>query len=184
MASSPGLTTPQGDTFQHHLLPSSSNVNNTITVDSSAMDIEPQSPIFPTTPSAQLLKTPTIGQTLDFDFSSDPLSPGARTNLFSAALSAAKVLSRKREAASSTDNTHNSFSNKSLRTINKPTTAQEVILKVKELLIKASLLVKVNREQSKILDLLKIFREYTETEKVLSASKIVATQVDSLETTF
>jgi len=60
---------------------------------------------------------------------------------------------------------------------------QEAILEARKLLIKAFLLAKAFKEQSKILDLLEIFREYTETEKVLSASHIVATQVASLETT-
>lgn len=61
---------------------------------------------------------------------------------------------------------------------------QEAIQGARKLLIKAFLLIKAYREQSKILDLLEIFKEYTETEKVLSASRIVATQVANLETMF
>lgn len=61
---------------------------------------------------------------------------------------------------------------------------QKAIREARKLLIKAFLLIKAYREQSKILDLLEIFKEYTETEKVLSASRIVATQVANLETMF
>lgn len=152
-------------------------------VDFSAMNIEIENSILSSTPSAQLLKTPTMKWTLNFDFSSDPLSSCAQISQFSAALSAIKILSRKRKTASITGDIWNSFSNKTQRTIKKSAMVQEAILEARKLLIKAFLLAKAFKEQSKILDLLEIFREYTETEKVLSASHIVATQVASLETT-
>jgi len=183
MASSPEHLPPQEATSPLNL--SSSPTHNTIVVDSTmTMDTDIEIPPLPTTPSAQLLGTPTVGRTLDFDFSSDPLSPNAQTNPFSASLHpgppTAKFIPRKRhsEATSSDDTRANSTR------IQKPKTVQEAIQEARELLIKAFLLIKAYREQSKILDLLEIFKEYTETEKVLFTFKIVATQVTNLETMF
>ena len=64
-----------------------------------------------------------------------------------------------------------------------PKTVQEAIASARELVIKASLLAKAYGEQSRLLDLLEVFREYTETGKVQSASKVVATQVANLDIT-
>ena len=58
---------------------------------------------------------------------------------------------------------------------------KELILKARELLIQASLATPSSDEQSKILDLLEIFREYTEKGKVASFSKIISSQVSNLE---
>ncbi len=60
---------------------------------------------------------------------------------------------------------------------------QEAIASAKELILKAFLLTKVHSKQLKLLDLLEVFKEYTETKKMQSASKVVATQVASLNIT-
>jgi hypothetical protein len=182
MESSPGHPPSQGDTSQFPLLPSSPNATNTIIVDSSAMDTEPNSPTLPVTPSAQLLQLPPPGATFNLEFSSDPIigtSSTARTNLLSASnLNPLGPIIRKRS------NAMDKYPSKTQRIANQePRTVQEAIASARELILKASLLAKAHGEQSKLLDLLEVFREYTETGKVQSASKVVATQVACLDIT-
>jgi hypothetical protein len=59
--------------------------------------------------------------------------------------------------------------------------AKEALLQARDLILKASLLVKDRDEQSRILDLLGIFREYIEKGTILKTSAILASQVANLE---
>jgi hypothetical protein len=57
-----------------------------------------------------------------------------------------------------------------------------LILEARELVIRASLVAPSKEEQTRILDLLEVFREYTEKGKIASISKIISSQVLNLET--
>ncbi|KAH6691773.1 hypothetical protein BKA61DRAFT_742489 [Leptodontidium sp. MPI-SDFR-AT-0119] len=58
----------------------------------------------------------------------------------------------------------------------------DLILNARDLIIQAYTLTKAREEQSKLLDLLEIFREYTEKGKLQLASSIIASQIANLET--
>jgi hypothetical protein len=58
---------------------------------------------------------------------------------------------------------------------------RELILKARELVIQASLVAPSCDEQSKLLDLLEIFREYTEKGQISSISRIIGSQISNLE---
>jgi hypothetical protein len=58
-----------------------------------------------------------------------------------------------------------------------------LILETRDLLIKTVGLTKEYDKQTKLLDLIEIFREYTEKRKVLKTSNIIASQITSLENT-
>jgi hypothetical protein len=60
-------------------------------------------------------------------------------------------------------------------------TPRTFILETKDLLIKAAGLTKEYDEQTRLLDLIEIFREYAEKRKVLKTSNIIISQVISLE---
>jgi hypothetical protein len=62
-------------------------------------------------------------------------------------------------------------------------TPRTLILEAKNLLVKAIGLTKKYDEQTRLLDLIEIFREYAEKGKVLKTSNIIASQVTSLENT-
>ena len=63
---------------------------------------------------------------------------------------------------------------------NTTTTAREAILKARDLIVYAYS--KTPRDQqSKLLDLLEIFREYTESGNITKASSIITTQIANLE---
>jgi len=143
------------------------------------MNIEFNSSTLSFTPSVQLSQVPTIDSNFNLNFSSDlttATSFSAQINLFSALnINSLKPIIRKRV------NTTDRYSSKTQRTANQDSkTVQKTIASAKELVIKASLLTKAYREQSRLLNLLEIFREFTETEKVQSAFKVVATQIASL----
>jgi hypothetical protein len=57
------------------------------------------------------------------------------------------------------------------------------ILEARDLLVKTAGLTKEYDEQTRLLDLIKIFREYTEKKKVLKTSNIIVSQIASLENT-
>jgi hypothetical protein len=57
------------------------------------------------------------------------------------------------------------------------------ILETKDLLVKAAGLTKEYDKQTRLLDLIEIFREYAEKGKVLKTSNIIFSQVTSLENT-
>jgi hypothetical protein len=58
-----------------------------------------------------------------------------------------------------------------------------LILEARDLLVKAIGLTKEYDKQTRLLDLIEIFREYAEKRKVLKTSNIIASQVVSLENT-
>jgi hypothetical protein len=58
-----------------------------------------------------------------------------------------------------------------------------LILKTRDLLVKATGLTKEYDEQTRLLDLIEIFREYAEKGKVLKTSNIIVLQIASLENT-
>jgi hypothetical protein len=60
-------------------------------------------------------------------------------------------------------------------------TSRIFILEAKDLLIKAIGLTKEYDKQTRLLDLIEIFREYTEKGKVLKTSNIIILQITSLE---
>lgn len=60
-------------------------------------------------------------------------------------------------------------------------TVESAIFKARDLILLASTLAKNRKEQSRLLDLLHIFREYTETGHLIKASNIITTQIANLE---
>jgi hypothetical protein len=62
-------------------------------------------------------------------------------------------------------------------------TPKTLILEAKDLLVKATSLTKKYDKQTRLLDLIEIFREYTEKGKVLKTSNIIISQIISLENT-
>ena len=62
-----------------------------------------------------------------------------------------------------------------------PNQAQGLILQARDLLVKAYSASNFRAEQAKLLDLLEVFRQYTENGIICKASSILATQVASLE---
>ena len=59
---------------------------------------------------------------------------------------------------------------------------RDLILNARDLIVQAYTLTKAREEQSKLLDLLEVFREYTERGRIQAASSIIASQVAHLET--
>lgn len=59
---------------------------------------------------------------------------------------------------------------------------RDLVLNARDLLVQAYSLTKSREEQSKLLDLLEVFREYTERGRLQYASSIIASQVANLET--
>lgn len=72
--------------------------------------------------------------------------------------------------------------NKHQRTYLKPLSAKEAILEARDLIVMASTMTTSRDEQTKLLDLLEIFREYTEKGRLTAASNIITTQITNLET--
>jgi hypothetical protein len=68
------------------------------------------------------------------------------------------------------------FSQESIKSL------RDLILNAQDLIVQAYTLTKSREEQSKLLDLLEIFREYTEKGRIQAASSIIASQVAHLET--
>jgi hypothetical protein len=64
---------------------------------------------------------------------------------------------------------------------NNKTSSQKLVLEARDLLVKAYSATKSREEQAKLLDLLEIFREYTEHNRVKNTSSILASQVANLE---
>ena len=61
-------------------------------------------------------------------------------------------------------------------------TTKSVLLEARDLIIEASSIAVTHQEQSRILDLLELFREYTEKGQVKTVASILASQVNNLET--
>jgi hypothetical protein len=73
------------------------------------------------------------------------------------------------------------YGTKRIYFINK--TPGTLILEARDLLVKTTGLTKEYDEQTRLLDLIEIFREYTEKRKVLKTSNIIISQITSLENT-
>jgi hypothetical protein len=71
--------------------------------------------------------------------------------------------------------------NKTLRFSQQPKSPRDLILNARDLIVQAYTLTKAREEQSKLLDLLEVFREYTEKGRLQTASTIIASQVANLE---
>lgn len=132
-----------------------------------------ENPLFeissPTLPTNQLAN-PEI-RIEDFNLFSDPFitqSPISNTYIFNQ--------NKKRGSTIPLSN-----QNKQPRIQNNPTTPKEAILKARDLILLASTLTQSHDEQSKLLDLLEIFREYTEKGKLTTASNIITSQITHLD---
>jgi hypothetical protein len=123
--------------------------------------IRPSSPIrlpIPTSPSPRALPS------YIFDLSSDPL--GATTPFSNTAGSHRPSRNPIRKRGLSASSTTNLHINKEPRTSNtspsQTKSARELVLQARDLLVQAYAHTKSRDEQSKLLDLLEVFREYTE----------------------
>jgi hypothetical protein len=153
--------------------------------DTDNMDIE--SPSLNTTNSTcpQALARP-----ITFEFlSSDPITT-VNNNNATASSSAASYrpdfglgLNRKRAAPPSPSLGHiDKTPRNTSATATIGHTAQTAILKARDLIVQAYTLTESHDEQSRILDLLEVFREYTEKGRLRTASTIIASQIANLET--
>jgi hypothetical protein len=142
------------------------------------MEVEPSSPTTPTPTTFTTSRT--SGEPVGFDFSSDPLNgtPFSTSNLPAGLHRLDTSQIRKRGPP-----TPAAQPNKNPRTTQEPgKTAKAAILEARDLIIQASILASTHEEQSRILDLLEIFREYTKKGRVQATSRIIASQVAHLET--
>ena len=71
--------------------------------------------------------------------------------------------------------------NKRTTPITQPNSARDAILQARDLIVQAYSYTKSREEQSKLLDLLEVFREFTERGRIQNASSILASQVAHLE---
>ena len=138
-------------------------------------EVEPSSPSLPRN---NTVNSPAIfnAAPLTSDLLEVPLSPAD----FSAAPPRSTRSIRKRGAGPlpNPDHTNKAF-RFSQETIKSP---RDLILNARDLIVQAYTLTKARDEQSKLLDLLEIFREYTEKGRLQAASSIIASQVAHLET--
>jgi hypothetical protein len=117
---------------------------------------------------------------INFSYSSDPLTQDIlipKQNLY------AKIPydpTRKRPLESYVASEYH-YRTKRIYFIDK--TPGTLILEAKDLLVKATGLTKKYDKQTRLLDLIEIFREYAEKKKVLKTSNIIVSQVISLENT-
>ena len=117
----------------------------------------------------------------NWDLSSDPLAPTTQpiTPIFDLSAQTTQQ-SRKRPLADEASQANQS--NKERRTFTSSTTspiARELVLQARDLLVQAYSATKSRDEQAKLLDLLEVFRDYTEKGK--TATTILASQITSLE---
>jgi hypothetical protein len=156
------------------------------TVQSTAdIDMEEESSSF--LPSISNLPTrATALQQSTFDFSSDPLGEGHFSPAgFSATTHRpSHILNRKRgPPAPGTDHLPiDKEPRLSAPTHSQASSAREAIFQARDLLVQAYTLTQSREEQAKLLDLLEVFREYTEKGRLQTASTIIASQVANLET--
>ena len=117
-----------------------------------------------------------------FDLSSDPLgssTPFQAPNSASTARQSRNAPNRKRGPSSPIDNPID----KSVRTSNltNSTNANALILQARDLLIQAYSLTSSRDQQARLLDLVEVFREYTEQGRIRHTSTILASQIANLE---
>lgn len=141
----------------------------------------------PNEASSQAESLPTCSEVLNHEirpielaFSSDPLN----TDPFSPAGISASIhrpLNRKRAPPSSSTDLP-LFNKEPRTTATQPDSARNAILQARDLIVQAYSLTKSRDEQSKLLDLLEVFREFTEKGRIQNASSIIASQISNLET--
>jgi hypothetical protein len=152
------------------------------TTDSLELEELPNCSPSPNQPPENQLATP---QPFSFgwDLSSDPL--GTMENLQPHSAPIHRLQSRKRGPSPTdalnrpTKGPRTSTQQDSLA--NQTRIAQDLILEARDLLVQAYSASKLRTEQAKLLDLLEIFREYTEKGIIQKTSSILATQVANLE---
>jgi hypothetical protein len=139
------------------------------------MELEPRA-------SPSLSVTPTQSQpfglsksSFNFDLSSDPLTGQILEKNFSSTSHRLLPLNRKRQASILESNPIRT------RSQDQGNNANSLILAARDLLIQAYSATKVRDEQARILDLVEIFREYTEHGRIRHTSTILASQVSNLE---
>ena len=132
--------------------------------------IEEEEQTLPLLPKPTSSHLPTHDYT--FDFSTDDIgnTPIPSRNFHTSQI-------RKRPLIDTTDQTSNKR--------NQPTNtlANTLILEARTLIVKAASIAKSHDEQTSLLDLLEVFRQYTEKGKVTTTSRILATQVANLKST-
>ena len=110
--------------------------------------------------------------------SSDPMQEAPFSLNYSAPTDCPIRRNRKRGPGSSPDHP-----SKEPRIASQPaSSAREAILQARDLIVQAYSLALSREEQSKLLDLLEVFREYTEKGRLKAASTIIASQIANLET--
>jgi hypothetical protein len=148
----------------------------------------------PSSPLPSTLNLPTGSRSwarpTAFEFSSDPLGEGHLSQeKFSATTHRPPFLNRKRTDPPARDQGQEPRT-KEPKTIwtQEPQDPQDAslhirskILEARDLLLQACSLTKSREEQSRLLDLLEVFREYTEKGKLYKTSNIIASQVANLE---
>ena len=141
----------------------------------SAMDIEPSSPVLPTLPATN---TTTALRNESFLFSTDPLQID-NENFQSTGLTSALNTRKRAFQGHYIPEPHKApkpaflFGN----------TSKDLVLQARDLIVRASAAASTHTEQSSLLDLLEVFRDFTENGRIKTASTILATQVASLEST-
>lgn len=118
----------------------------------------------------------TTFRTNSSDLLSDPFTTQSPTT--APLFTAHRPFNQNRKRGPSTTFNHQ---NKHQKTYTKPSTAKEAILEARDLIILASSLSQSRDEQTKLLDLLEIFREYTEKGRLTTASNIITSQITHLE---
>src|ERR1700733_4858862 len=132
--------------------------------------------------------TPTCPQPpirpITFEFlSSDPITTVNNNSNATASVSAlGRGGPNRKRAAPSSSPGHIDKTPRKTSTIATGRTAQTAILEARDLIVQAYTLTQSHDEQSRILDLLEVFREYTEKGRLRTASTIIASQVANLET--
>jgi hypothetical protein len=131
-----------------------------------------------------------IARPLATEFSSDPIS-GPTQKVFSAGLKGSIHRSNHMTHARKRTRTTNPSSFFTEEDLSTPTpittplpqtnTSRELILQARDLILKASISTQSRDEQARLLDLLELFREYTEKGRIRHASSILASQVANLE---
>ena len=154
--------------------PPGSSPPPTISSDLGELPIRSLSPSLPSLPAEPMGTTFINPQSIDISYSLQETTPIPSNTATPHRLS--RNLIRKRGPSSPTHGP--SFSeahiNKEARTIDldQSNSARDLVLQARDLLVKAYTVTSSRTEQSKLLDLLEVFREYTEKGRLQTASKI------------
>ena len=115
----------------------------------------------------------------EIDLNSDPLGENTPFRATNAASANEAQGHQKREPSGPIDNDHIDKTPRIDETIDDP--SLRLILEARDLLIRAYTVTQTRDKQARILDLLEIFREYTEQGRIRYTSTILASQVANLE---